>query len=146
MSSHESSRDLSPMEWSCLLAFCAASPFVSVLVQGYMARLIVPTLSAVGASSATGLLAGIFVLNVLGTLVAAAILCVPLGWLAPRRPALFGAIVGLVGGVVVLWLGSSTPPDGVALWALRIMELVAFVGGCILFAIVGAMHTRRVAA
>jgi uncharacterized membrane protein YeaQ/YmgE (transglycosylase-associated protein family) len=146
MRSSEPFRRMSPIEWSCMLAFCAASPFVFVLATGYAARFHGPMLSVLGISSHTELLVGLFVLNVIGALIAAALLGVPLGWLAPRRPVFLGAIVGVVGGLVVSWLGRSVQPDGVALWALRIVEVGAFIGGCILFAVAGAMGSRRVAA
>jgi len=146
MANHESSQRISPIAWSWLAAFCVASPFVFILVQGYVARLIVPTLLGLGVASAIELRVVVFAMNILGALLAAAVLCIPFGWLVRGPVALFGALVGLVGGLVVSLLGRSVPPDGVALWALRILEVAAFVAGCILFAIVGARSTHRVAA
>lgn len=146
MADRESLRRVSPIAWCYLAAFCAVSPFVFVLVQSYVARLIVPTLLTLGVASGIELRVVVFGMKVLGALLAAAILCIPLGWLARGSATFFGALVGLIGGLVVSWMGRSVPPDGVALWALRILEVAAFVAGCILFAIAGARSTHRVAA
>jgi hypothetical protein len=136
----------SPIVWFCLLACCAGSPFLFVILQSYVARLIVPTLQALGVTSATELYLVVLGMNVLGALITAAILCIPLGWLARRHPAVLGAIVGLVGGLALSWIWRSLPSDGVVSWVPRIVEVGAFIGGCILFAIVGARGTHRVAA
>ena len=146
MSSSESSQRISPIVWFYLAAFCVGSSFVFVLVQGWVAGLIVPTLSALGIASAIGVRIGFFGMSVLGALLAAAVLCIPLGWLARERAAFFGTVVGLVGGAAILWIWHSLPSEGLVFWASRIPELVAFVSGCILFAVVGARGTRRVAA
>jgi hypothetical protein len=146
MSNSESSQRISPIAWLYLVAFCVASSFVFVLVQGSVASLIVPTLSALGVASAIGVRVGFVGMSILGALLAAAVLCIPLGWLARERAPLFGTVVGLVGGATILWIWQSLPPDGLIFWSSRIPELVAFIGGCILFAVVGARGPRRVAA
>ena len=146
MTIRESYRQISPIAWSYLAAFCAAGPFVFVLVQGYVARVIVPALLGLGVASVIELRVVVFGINVFGALLAAAILCIPLGWLARGRAPLFGALVGLAGALVVSWIGRSGSSDGAALWALHILELAAFVAGCILFSIAGARSMHRVAA
>jgi len=139
-----SSRYFSARVQFYLVAGCVISPFVFVLVQGYLVDLLVPTLSALGVSSSTGVRAAIVSWGVLGAMLAAAVLCLPLGWLEPRRPAFLGGVVGLAGCIAISWIWQSLPPRNPA-WS-SILELVAFLGGCILFAVVGAMGARRVAA
>ena len=120
------------------LAVCTLSPFVFLIVQAGIARLTVPALLAFGVSSATGVSAAIASTNVLGALIAAALLCLPLGRFAPKRPALLGAIT-----IVWIWL---PPKESAVFSGLRWLELAAFVGGCIVFSLGGAKVARRVAA
>jgi hypothetical protein len=72
MSSREASERISPIGWwFCFLALCAASPFVFVLVQAYVARLVAPMLLALAVTSATALHVIVFGMNILGALLAA---------------------------------------------------------------------------
>jgi len=138
------SRYFSARAWLFLVAGCVLSPFVFVIVQSYMAGLLVPALSVLRVSPSKSVGAAIVVWDMLGAIVAAAILCLPLGWLEPRHPASLGVVVGAVGCIALWWIWSSASPP-ISGWSF-IPELVAFLGGCIVFAIVGAKGARRVAA
>jgi hypothetical protein len=126
--------------WVCVIAACAVSPFVFVLAQGCMALLIVPTMRVFGATSTDRLGVVTALAGVLGSLLAAAALCLPLGWMARKRPLPLGIIVGLVGCMAVTWVWLE------AALGLRVLELVAFLGGCALFSVAGARGACRVAA
>ena len=129
-----------------LLLACAASPLVFAAVQGEVALLVTPVLSGLGISSRAGLHAVLAAASLLGSLTAAAILCLPIGWLGPKYSVVFGAIVGLVGSLLVARMSSRLPAAGSVLLGLHWLEVAAFIVGCILFSTVGAFGARRVAA
>src|SRR6266536_425099 len=131
------SRFLSPRAWFFVLGACVVSPFVFVLVQGYMADLLVPTLVALGVSSPTGSKIVIASLGVLGALIAAAVLCFPLGWIERRRPAFPGAIVGIVGCIAVSWIWSLGRLDGTVWSVSRILEAT-----CRVYSVFGRWRNR----
>ncbi len=145
MSHSEQSRRFSPRVWVLVFGACAISPFLFVIVQGALAHLIAPTLKALGVASphsGSGVVVAFW--GVLGSLIAAALLCFPLGWIERRRPALLGAIVGAVGSITISWIWYSGSPNG-AWWIWRILELGGFIAGCVLFAAAGARGAQRVA-
>lgn len=132
--------------WFFLLAACAIGPFVFVLVQGYVARLLGPALSTLAISSSTELRIVMVSMNVVGSIIAAALVCFPLGWVVRKRAALLGAIVGLVGCAAISWTWLSVSTDNTVVSSLRILELAAYVAACIVLSVFGATGARRVAA
>jgi hypothetical protein len=130
--------------WLPLLAACGAAPFVFILVQGYVARLVGPALATLGVSSPAGLRTAVASMNAVGAIFAAALVCVPLGWVAQESAAFFGVVVGAVGSAALAWVWLSVPIDSIA-W-LRTLELATYLVGCVVASIAGARGARAVAA
>ena len=129
-----------------LIVACAVSAVVFAAVQGAIALLIVPVLSGLDASSRTGVHGVIAMAGVLGSLIAAAVLCLPVGWLGPKHSLVFGAIVGVIGSIMIARISPPLAATDSFFLGLHWLEVTAFVGGCVLFSIVGAFGARRVAA
>jgi len=129
-----------------LLAACVVSPFVFVVVEAGAARLALPALLALGISSHAGISVGLASMSVLGSVIAALVLCFPLGRVAPERPGLFGVIVGVVGAIALLWIWLFPLEEGTALPGLRWLDVTAFAGSCVLFSLLGARAAHRAAA
>jgi hypothetical protein len=144
MAHSAAARYFSARVWLCLVIACVLSPFLFVLVQGIVAAQAVPLLQALGISSSAGFRVGFALFGVFGALVAAAILCLPLGWMESQRPVLVGGIVGLAGCAGVSWIWLSALPI-YASWS-HASELIALFAGCVVFAYVGAKGARRVGA
>ena len=139
-------RQVSLPALTALVVACAVSAVVFAAVQGAIALLIVPVLSGLGISSRTGVHAVMAAASMLGSLTAAAVLCLPVGWLGPKHSVIFGAIVGVVGSVMVARISPPLAATESVFLGLRWLEVAAFVGGCVLFSAVGAFGARRVAA
>ena len=129
-----------------VLAACMGSAVVFSAAQGAVALLIVPVLSSLGISSRAGVHAVIAAASVLGSLTAAAILCLPVGWLGRRQPVVSGAIVGVVGSTMVALISPPLPATDSVFFGMPWLEIAVFVGGCVLFSAIGAFGARRVAA
>ena len=129
-----------------LLLACAASPLVFAAVQGEVALLVAPALSGLGISSRAGLHAVLAAASLLGSLTAAAILCLPVGWLGAKHSVVFGSIVGLAGGILIARISPPLPASDSVLLGLHWLEVAVFVVGCVVFSTVGAFGARRVAA
>ncbi|MCA3176938.1 MAG: hypothetical protein ING36_15635 [Burkholderiales bacterium] len=112
--------------------FCAAAgPYIVATIYGYWALLMTPAIQAVGAKAQPNIFAAITLFNMVGALLAAAVLSVPLGLVARSKPWVLGLLVGLVVAAAMELMVYPIERPGFHL-AMHVIESVSFVGGCAL--------------
>ncbi len=129
--------------WFAAAACAIAGPYVVGYVVGYWALLMVPTIEAVGASTRPSILVVMAIFNVIGALLAAVVLSVPLGFFARPKPWAFGIGVGLiVVGIIAIGFLNYQVDTSWPHWLRLGLEAVAFVGGLAVFTSM-ISHLRR---
>jgi len=126
-------------KWVLLLALSAVAPFMYGNIQGYWALLLVPAVQLLSVSGKAPLAIVMVIMNLLGALIVATILSVPLGYVAKDRPYLFGALLSLAPLLFLLWLlledGWNAPG---LLGVVRIAEYLSIVVAFVAMARLGA--------
>ncbi len=88
---------------ACVLVACLATPVVYVTVQAFFATVTSPLFEAIAPfRSRSGLAIVAAAVGVAGAVATAAIIGVPLGWSTRYRPALLGAVPGIVTALLLL--------------------------------------------
>lgn len=140
------------LSWILLLTVvtCLITPYAVVHFRAYWAFFVGAAVNAVPPSMSSASIVVFTVLNCLGVLLPAAILCVPFGWGIRKRPVLLGAVVGAFSAMTLLYLLFGLPiPERLApSWTrvvpsrfLLVQETIAAIllaGGCVVFAVWGA--------
>lgn len=128
--------------WAVFVSTLLAGPYVYGFLAGYWSLLLVPTLLAVGVKAKSSVLVVMTLFNVVGALIGAALLSLPIGFVARSKAWLFGAVIGcVVAAALVTWLR----PLDMTLFSLvqLIAESLTLVVGCGLFAAVVSRYRRR---
>lgn len=118
--------------WVVPVGTAMAGPYLSAYVESHWSLLLVPTLQALGVTARLGTLAVMTLFTVVGALLAAGLLSLPLGLVARSRAWIVGAAVGCVVVVAsIVWLH----PIALSFYSLvqLVAESLAHVFGCAQF-------------
>jgi hypothetical protein len=91
-------------QWFLFLVLAAIAPFLYANVQGYWALLLVPAAQFFSVAGHVQFAILLIIMNLLGALIVASLLSLPLGYVAKSRPYFFGALLSLAPIVFMLWL------------------------------------------
>ena len=128
-------------KWLLLLALAAIAPFLYGYIQAYWALLLVPVGQLFSISGKVPNVILIVGMNLLGALIAAALLSLPLGYVAKDRPYLFGALLSLAPLIFLFWILENQQDLTTFLRVIRVAEYLSIVVAFVAMAKLGA-HLR----
>lgn len=128
-------------KWLLLLALAAIAPFLYANVQAYWAFLLVPVgeILSVSGKVPNAILNG--VMSFCGALIVAALLSLPLGYVAKNKPYLFGALLSLAPLVFLVSVLEDQQNVTTFLRVIRVAEYLSIVVAFTAMARLGA-HLR----
>lgn len=126
-----------------LVVGCLAGPLLYALIQGYWATLTVPAMLGIGATSKYAKVFALVAMNVSGAAITSAILCAPLARFAKKNPKSLGFIVGVTTSLASLYFAyDGAEGHETTLYLLSAVEHIAFIVGCVVFAVLGSRGAR----
>jgi hypothetical protein len=130
---------LSTRDWFVLAFFCLVAPFVHFYVQLYWSMLAIRAVPVTRSQVFTAI--SLYAGDLMGAVLAALVLALPLAWLIRRRPFFLAALLASTTTVVALFLWQGSFTDSAAL--LTFAELLTFFFLCWATASIVIRRLRR---